>query len=158
MSLIILTTSINAPIQRCFDLSRSIDLHMHSTSKTKEKAIAGVTAGLIGSNESVIWRAKHLGVYQQLTVAITAFDNPNSFTDTMVKGIFKSMQHEHRFESKGNTTIMTDHLHFKAPLGILGTLAEKLFLTDYMKCFLLERNQMIKTVAESETWRKYLPS
>ncbi|MGB3077010.1 MAG: SRPBCC family protein [Chitinophagales bacterium] len=158
MSLIILTTLIHAPIQRCFDLSRSIDLHMHSTSKTKEKAIAGVTAGLIGLNESVIWRAKHLGVYQQLTVAITAFDNPNSFTDTMVKGIFKSMQHEHRFESKGNTTIMTDHLHFKAPLGILGTLAEKLFLTDYMKCFLLERNQMIKTVAESETWRKYLPS
>ncbi|MEP7127948.1 MAG: SRPBCC family protein [Chitinophagales bacterium] len=158
MSLIILTTSIYAPIQRCFDLSRSIDLHMKSTSKTKEKAIAGVTSGLIGLNESVTWRARHLGIYQQLTVRITAFDNPNSFSDTMVKGIFKSMQHEHRFESKGNTTIMTDQLNFKAPLGILGTLTEKLFLTAYMKHFLLERNQVIKEVAESETWKQYLLS
>jgi hypothetical protein len=43
-----LTTAIAAPVKRCFDLARSIDLHMASTDWTGEHAIAGVTAGLIG--------------------------------------------------------------------------------------------------------------
>ena len=53
MPTIYLTIEINAPIERCFDLSRSIDLHTLSTSHTNEKAIAGVTSGLIGLNEEV---------------------------------------------------------------------------------------------------------
>jgi hypothetical protein len=57
-----LTTHINAPIGRVFDLSRSIDLHMESTKKTGEKAIAGKTSGLIELGETVIWRAKHFGI------------------------------------------------------------------------------------------------
>jgi hypothetical protein len=58
-----LHTEIDAPIERVFDLARSIDLHMLSTSHTNEKAIAGKTSGLIGLGEWVTWRAKHLGFY-----------------------------------------------------------------------------------------------
>lgn len=47
MPTIQLETIIDADIKICFDLSRSIDLHQISTAKTNEKAIAGVTAGLI---------------------------------------------------------------------------------------------------------------
>lgn len=57
-----LTTEINAPIEICFDLSRSIDLHQLSTAKTNEKAIKGVTAGLIGPDESVTWEAVHFAL------------------------------------------------------------------------------------------------
>ena len=39
-----LTTLITAPIERVFDLSRSINLHKISTAHTGEKAIAGVTS------------------------------------------------------------------------------------------------------------------
>jgi hypothetical protein len=46
-----LETWINAPIDRCFDLSRDIDLHMQSTAHTHEVAVAGVTRGLIGLDE-----------------------------------------------------------------------------------------------------------
>lgn len=53
MPTINLTTSINAPIQICFDLSRSIELHKISTAHTREKAIDGVTRGLIGINQTV---------------------------------------------------------------------------------------------------------
>lgn len=38
---------IEAPIQICFDLARNIQVHMETTSKTKERAIGGVTEGLI---------------------------------------------------------------------------------------------------------------
>lgn len=64
MPVIILTTTINAPIERCFDLSRSIDLHMASTTKTNERAIAGVTKGLINKGEQVTRLAKHFGIDQ----------------------------------------------------------------------------------------------
>lgn len=158
MALIKLHTLINAPIGRCFDLSRSIDMHMLSTSKTKEKAIAGITSGLIGLNETVTWRARHFGIYQKLTVKITGLDYPHFFEDTMIRGIFKSMRHEHRFESHGDTTMLYDHFEFEAPLGIFGKLAEKLLLTSYMKQFLEERNRLIKETAESSAWKKFLPS
>lgn len=156
MALILLCTLINAPVERCFDLSRSIDMHMLSTSKTKEKAIAGITSGLIGLNETVTWRARHFGIYQKLTVRITAFEFPYFFEDTMIRGIFKSMRHEHRFESHGDVTILYDHFEFEAPLGILGKWAEELFLTSYMQQFLEERNRLIKETAESSAWMQLL--
>src|ERR1700759_359494 len=92
-----LSTMIDAPIQVCFDLSRSIDLHIESTKQTGEKAIAGRTSGLIEMGESVTWRAKHFGVWQNLTSKITEFKSPDYFTDEMVSGAFKSFRHEHLF-------------------------------------------------------------
>lgn len=158
MTVIELHTEIHAPVRRCFDLSRSIDVHMRSTAGTHEKAIAGVTQGLIGQQETVTWRAKHFGFYQQLTVRITAFDDTRFFKDTMVQGIFKSMEHEHHFKAIGDITTMTDVLRLEAPLGPLGIIAEKLVLHRYMKNFLLERNSVIKRLAESDEWRNYFAS
>ena len=71
-----LKTKIKADRKVVFDLSRSIDLHKISTKHTNEEAIAGKTSGLIGMDESVTWRAKHFGIYQELTSKITEFDRP----------------------------------------------------------------------------------
>src|SRR5688572_21901947 len=86
MPLIELNTFIAAPAERVFDLSRSIELHTDSTSRTGERAIGGVTAGLIGAGQEVTWRARHFGVWQSLTVRITAFHRPTHFADAMVRG------------------------------------------------------------------------
>ena len=53
MTTINLITKIKAPLQTVFDVSRNIDIHQQSASKSKEKAIAGVTSGLINFNETV---------------------------------------------------------------------------------------------------------
>ena len=57
MPTIKLETIIKSTIETCFDLSRSIDLHRISTANTNEKAIDGITKGLINLNEFVTWRA-----------------------------------------------------------------------------------------------------
>ena len=80
---------ISAPRETVFDLARSIDLHVHSTAQTNERAVAGVTSGLIGLDQRVTWEATHFFIRQRLTVEITQFDQPNHFRDSMVKGIFK---------------------------------------------------------------------
>ncbi len=156
MPVITLHTTINAPVERVFDLARSIDLHVTSTQHTGERAVAGRTHGLIGAGESVTWRARHLGFTQELTSKIAGFEPPFFFADEMVSGAFKSFRHEHRFERRGEETIMKDTFSFETPLGWLGDIVNKLFLTSYMETLLEKRNQTIKAVAESEEWRRYI--
>lgn len=150
MAEINLTTEIKAPIEKCFDLSRDIDIHQKSTAKTNEKAIAGRTSGLCELNDEITWEATHFGIRQHLTSKITEFDFPHKFADKMLKGAFKSFYHEHFFEEKDGVTILTDVFRFEAPLGFLGRIAEKLFLTNYMTKFLKTRNEVIKEIAEKE--------
>lgn len=154
MARIYLETLINADIQVVFDLARDIDLHQQSTSKTHEKAIAGRISGLIEENETVTWRAKHLGVYQTLTTKIISMEKPNHFTDEMQEGAFKSMHHQHIFKAANGKTLMIDIFDFESPLGIIGKMFSKLFLKNYLKNFLLERNQLIKATAESTTCKQ----
>ena len=151
-----LITQINSTLEICFDLSRSIDLHIISTAKTKEQAIAGRTNGLINLNEIVTWQATHFWIRQKLTSKITAFDRPNYFIDEQINGIFKSMIHEHKFEKIGDSVIMKDIFEFHSPYGFLGKIFNKLVLTNYLKGLLFERNQIIKEYAETEKWKKVL--
>lgn len=149
MSTIIhLTTHINAPITKCFELSISVDVHQQSTGNTREKAIAGVTSGMMELNDTVTWEAVHFGVKQKLTSKITKYQYPFYFVDEMVNGAFKKIYHQHVFTESGNTTTMTDIFEYAAPLGALGKLAEKLVLNRYLKNFLIERNNYIKLLAE----------
>jgi ligand-binding SRPBCC domain-containing protein len=148
MPTIELTTKINAPIEKVFDLARSIDLHMESTKHTGEQAIAGLVSGLIELGETVTWRAKHFGVWQILTSKITEFEQPYLFVDEMVQGVFKNFRHEHHFIKTGNYTVMKDVFVFESPFRILGRLFNWLVLTRYMTKLLKERNRVIKKEAE----------
>ncbi|MBS7565293.1 SRPBCC family protein [Mucilaginibacter sp. Bleaf8] len=156
MPVIKIQTFIQAPAARCFDLARSIDLHTISTQSTGEKAIAGRTSGLIQLGETVTWRARHFGIWQKLTVKITALEASSHFVDEMVKGAFKSFEHQHRFDVENGVTVMTDIFTYTSPLGWLGRLADALFLQRYMQKLLIERNEVIKAYAESDKWRLVL--
>ena len=156
MPTIELETHIKTDLQTCFDLSRSIDLHKISTSKTNEKAIDGKIKGLINLNEFVTWHATHFGVRQKLTSKITAFDFPNHFRDEQQKGIFRFIIHDHFFELKRDEVTMKDIFKFKAPFGFLGTIAEKFFLNKYLMNLLIERNKIIKEFAETGKWKTVL--
>ncbi len=149
MPTIEIKTYIYAGIQTCFDLARNIDFHQQSLIHSKEKAVAGKTSGLIELGESVTWQATHLGIKQKLTSKITQFNAPHYFVDEMVSGAFKSFKHEHIFEAKDNTTLMTDKFHFESPFGILGKFVNTLFLNRYMTQLLQARNQLLKEKAES---------
>src|SRR5688500_2968086 len=105
-------TEIKAPIEICCNVARSIDVHKESMVESREKPIAGVTSGLIGSGEEVTWQATHFGIRQKLTSVITDFEFPSYFRDEMAKGPFKSIKHDHLFEEKGEITIMRDRFEF----------------------------------------------
>ncbi len=158
MPIIHLKIEIRADLNVVFDLACSIDLHKISTAHTNEEAIAGKTSGLIALNDQITWRAKHLGVTQNLTSLITGFERPNYFTDEMVQGAFKRFKHEHYFSDQNGIVIMEDVFNYDAPLGFLGRIADLLFLEKYMTRFLQKRNEVIKEFAESERWKEVLLS
>lgn len=151
MPTIRLETSIHAPPERCFDLSLSVDMHAQSQAHAHERPIAGVLAGGMRLGDTVTWEAVHFGIKQHLTSQITMYERPSRFTDEMVAGIFQELHHTHIFVPQPHGTLMMDVFTFRAPLGILGRLAEILFLTRYMKRLLLSRNRHLKQVAESGT-------
>ncbi|HET7205160.1 MAG TPA: SRPBCC family protein [Terriglobales bacterium] len=153
-----LSTFIAAPLERCFDLARSIDLHMASTDFTGERAVDGVTSGLIGDRQEVTWSGRHFGFRISHTSRITAFDRANYFQDCMVRGMFKRFCHGHYFEARNGGTEMRDRMEFEAPFGWLGRAVEVLALERHMIALLRRRNAKIKAVAESEEWRRFLPT
>ncbi|POY38954.1 cell division protein [Solitalea longa] len=156
MPIIYLSTEIKAPIQICFDLARSIDLHKLSMKHTNEKAIAGRVSGLIELGESVTWQAKHFGIKQQLTSKITGFTYPVFFRDEMTKGVFKRINHEHWFLNENGHTVMTDVFEFESPYGFFGKVFNNLILYDYLRQLLENRNALIKLIAEGGQWKSLL--
>lgn len=153
-----LHTSVDAPIERVFDLCRSVDAHVETAHATGERPVGGVTTGLLALGDRVTWSARHLGWRWRVTSQITAFDRPRSFRDSMVSGVFRRFDHDHEFAVRGETTLVRDVFDFTSPWGPLGRLAEALLVTRHMRRFLERRMRGLKRIAESEAWTQYLPT
>jgi ligand-binding SRPBCC domain-containing protein len=156
MPTIHLTTFVAAPLERVFDLSRSIDLHKQSMTRHKEEAVAGVRFGLIEKDETVTWKARHLFKDRILKTRITEMKKPDMFTDEQAEGDFKLLKHEHHFKPCDNGTIMIDIINFESPYGAVGKGFNKVYLTKYMKKLIEQRNLVIKKFAEGSDWKKLL--
>ncbi|MFN7924488.1 MAG: SRPBCC family protein [Bryobacteraceae bacterium] len=141
-------TVIHAPAEICFDLARDVDLHVKSTSGTNERAIGGVTAGLMNLGDEVTWEATHLGVTQRLTSRITALDRPRGFRDSQVRGPFARFDHDHLFKREEGATVMVDVFDYTSPLWFIGRFADLVFLRRYLERFLRARARVIKDTAE----------
>jgi len=148
MPIIVLKTQVKASPGRCFDLARDVNLHQQSTAASQERAVGGVTSGLLGPGDEVTWEAIHFGVRQRLTSRITEFEPPHRFVDEMVRGAFRRFRHEHQFLAIDGGTEIVDIFDYTSPLGPLGRLADRLFLRRYMTHLLRERNVYLKQVAE----------
>jgi ligand-binding SRPBCC domain-containing protein len=130
-----------------FDLALSIDAHEASFRGSGERAIGGVTSGVIGMGEFVTWRARHFGKIWTMTSEITAWDRPRRFVDEQASGPFRSFRHEHVFTPIDGGTRVDDHVEYSAPFGVLGRLAEALVLTRYLRHLIDVRNTFL--VAEA---------
>lgn len=145
-----LTTDIDAPIEKVFDLARDLDVHARSMAHTGEQAVAGQTTGRIKRGETVTWRARHFGIWWSMTSRITDVDAPTRFEDVQERGPFAWFHHEHRFERIADgRTRMRDRWEHRTPLGPLGLLVDHLVLGWYMRRLLETRNAALKREAES---------
>lgn len=143
MPRIVLATSLPATAQQCFDLSLSVDAHTASMSRSGERIVGGVSTGRMRLGDVVTWRARHFGVPFTMTSRITELSAPSRFVDEQVSGPFASWWHEHVFEERAGSTLMTDTVRFESPAGPLGRLVDRLVLTDYLTRLLTQRNEWL---------------
>jgi ligand-binding SRPBCC domain-containing protein len=129
--------------ERLFDLARSIDAHVESQQRAGERAIGGVTSGLIGEGQEVTWRARHFGVPLTMTSRIISLEYPVSFVDEQLRGPFKALRHVHEFEATSSGSVMTDRVEFTAPFGVLGRLVERLVLRPYLQRLIENRGRFL---------------
>lgn len=97
-------------------------------------------------------------IHETTLIAAPIQQSPEYFQDVMVRGIFRRMIHDHYFRQlPDGQTEMRDVFTFAAPWSVFGRIAEAVFLGRYMRTLLRERNDVIRQVAESDEWRRYLP-
>lgn len=148
MPTLFLETQIQAPAEVCFDLMRDVRIHTETTAQTNEKAVAGVTDGMIGLGQTVTFEGTHFGMRQRLTVEVTEFERPRLFVDEMIEGRFSSFKHVHEFVRVRSGTLMRDTLIWKSPFGILGKIVDKLVLERHLRGLVTSRNKRLKEIAE----------
>lgn len=133
--------------EAAFDLSLDIDAHLGSMAESGERVVDGIAGGIIEHGQFVTWKARHFGVTWTMTSKITEWDRPFRFVDEQVRGPFKSFWHEHVFTPTDAGVQLRDRVRFEAPLGVLGTVAEKVVLGRYMPRLIDTRNEFLLAAA-----------
>ncbi len=148
---------VHAPAVRCFDLTRSVDLHVDSSTEIGALAVGGRQRDLSEDGDTTTWSARFFGVRFRMTTRIEKFSPPAGFSDHLIGGLLRQFAHTYRFAPTpdGGCT-MSDELTVEAPLGPLGWLIERLYLKRRMRYLVSRRLAHIKRVAETDDWRNYL--
>jgi len=142
-------TIIAAPIERCFDLARSVEAHVETSHFTDERVVApGRLSGLLDLNDTISFEAVHLGIRQRLTARIVEMERPIRFVDEQVRGAFAALRHLHEFSAGAGGTLMRDTITWKSPLGPLGGFVDRLLLRRYLTSFLRRKQALLKKLAE----------
>ena len=154
MAKIVIETHIRAPIELCFDLARDVKAHSQSAAFSSERVVPpGRTEGLLELGDLVAFEGRHFGIRQRFVARITALDRPRRFDDEMIQGSFKWLRHSHQFEHMNGVTTMRDILEWQPPLGVIGWLADQLFLRRHMQWFVSTKQNALKRIAEGQTPR-----
>ena len=150
MPTIVIETPIRAPIEQCFDLARDVRVHAESAAFSSERVVEpGLTEGLLKLGDIVAFEGRHFGIRQRFVAKITALDRPARFVDEMIEGTFKRLRHVHEFEFHEGTTLMRDTLEWQAPFGLVGRLADLLFLRRHMRWFVSTKQTALKRIVEA---------
>lgn len=144
---------INAPIDRCFLLSTSIEIVAETLHLTP---VSGQTTGLIVNGSRLLWRGWKFGLPAWHETLITGYDRPSFFQDTMASGMFRDFQHDHRFEDIDGRTLLIDIVRFNMPLGPIGKLIAKAVVIPHILDTMQKRFQLLKRLAEGSDWERYI--
>ncbi len=75
---------------------------------------------------------------------ITSWEPGRRFVDLQEAGPYRLSWHEHTFQADGGRTIMEDRVYYAPPLGILGRLANRLFIVPTLRKIFEYRGDVIR--------------
>jgi ligand-binding SRPBCC domain-containing protein len=110
----------------------------------KDDSLAGVGSEIVTSFRLFPF----LPFRAQWTALITEFEWNHHFADIQKKGPFKRFQHRHEFSretrNSATGTMVRDVIEYDAGLGVLGDLAQKLFIRPSLSQTFAYRQKMLE--------------
>jgi ligand-binding SRPBCC domain-containing protein len=79
------------------------------------------------------------------TTRISRVQYPDSFTDEQLAGPYKVWKHRHTFREVGGGVEMTDDLEYVVPMGVLGRLANVIFVRKELEEIFSYRFRVLET-------------
>lgn len=146
--------TVHAPIDRCFLLSTNVDIVHRELGMTAKPG--GRLHGLAEEGDLVRWEGWQLGMLHHHVSQIAEYQRPYVFQDKMVDGAFKSFEHDHHLREVGGGTVMEDELRFSLSYGGLGRLVARLIVAPHILRLMRQRFELLKKIAESDKWKKYV--
>jgi hypothetical protein len=147
--------TINAPIDRLFDLVRSIEAH-EATSSIDGRAVVGKTSGLAVLNDITTWSARFFGLRFQIATRVSSFNPPYSIAENLERGLLLEFGHVYTLRVLESGLVeLEDQFIFCSPLGAwLDALVLKPIMTRTMSA----RLNGLKELAETDGWKRFLDS
>jgi ligand-binding SRPBCC domain-containing protein len=91
-----------------------------------------------------------------MTSRVIELSRPRGYVEEQVKGDLKVYRHEHFFKPADNGTIMIDIIEYGGPRDLLGAVAGKRYLADYLEKFIQKKADLIREYAETDRWKVLL--
>jgi ligand-binding SRPBCC domain-containing protein len=136
-------TIVSAPPAEVFAAALDPALHVKTMARFGETMVEAPAGGIFTEGTTATWRARHLGIPFRLRAMVFDIDPPRAFSDRQISGPFAAFLHEHRFEEHPTGTLMHDTVTFRSPFGPLGRLVDALFMREYMRRLIMERNAIL---------------
>ena len=102
------------------------------------------------SGTLIEYRISLFGLPMKWRTEILEFEPPEHFIDLQIKGPYALWHHSHRFEECEGGTLMTDQVDYRPPMGVLGGLANTLFVQRTLARIFRHRMQQVNMLFGSD--------
>ncbi len=89
------------------------------------------------------------GIPMKWKTEITGWEPPFLFEDTQIKGPYKIWIHEHKFESRGEDTLMTDTVKYLSYGGIFEFIPQNLIVKNKVEKIFNYREKVLSDIFNS---------
>lgn len=150
MAIINITTFIQAPVEKVFELSRNLEMLRKSMVAIQPHITCSSTSnGVLAVGDRTTWKWKFFYKTRVTVLQVTKINSPVLMVQKQVEGNYKTMRMERHFKPCDNGTIMIDVIKFSLKMGMLGALFE-MPLQNHIKKAVKSYARFLKEQAEKK--------
>jgi uncharacterized protein (TIGR01777 family) len=137
------TTTLDVPLETAFRFFSQAENLGALTPPAMGFAIDG-RPPVVAEGATIDYRLRVGPVPIRWRTLIASFEPGRRFVDLQAAGPYHTWWHEHSFRADGRRTIMEDRVYYTPPLGVLGRMANRLFIVPTLRRIFQYRGDVIR--------------